>query len=198
MDNPNSGYNKNEYTIRFADLIWYIISKWRSIVIPMLIFALIVAGFGYFVKIKLNMSMGTREYYVQRLNQSSEHSQEEIDKLDVLAKILSEHNEQVEGQNQYFQNSILAHIDWMNVVTATASYRVDLKAKADIAELYILADAFSSRLNSEEFLAGTARVLGTEPKYLDELFNSRYVIPQLSSAVENSNEYSTVIIYLSI
>ncbi|MCR4607696.1 MAG: hypothetical protein K5771_08235, partial [Oscillospiraceae bacterium] len=46
--------------------------------------------------------------------------------------------------------------------------------------------------------AGTARVLGTEPKYLDELFNSRYVIPQLSSAVENSNEYSTVIIYLSI
>ena len=198
MDNLNPGNNKNDYTIRIVDLIWYILSKWRSIVISMLIFALTVAALGYCMNAKIKTPMSTREYYIQRLNESSEHSQEEIEKLDVLARIIAGHNEQVEGQNQYFQSSILAHIDWMNVVTATSSYRVDLNAKADIAELYILADAFCSRLNSEEFLAETAEKLGTESKYLDELFSARYVIPQPSSSVDNSNGFKTVIIYLSV
>ena len=47
MDNLNPGNNKNDYTIRIVDLIWYILSKWRSIVISMLIFALTVAALGY-------------------------------------------------------------------------------------------------------------------------------------------------------
>ena len=70
MDNPNPG-NNNDYTIRVVDLIWYILSKWRSIVISMLIFALTVAALGYCMNAKTN-SMSTREYYIQRLNESSE------------------------------------------------------------------------------------------------------------------------------
>lgn len=184
MDNVNNQVNRqvqpsqnNVVEIDLVSLMIYCLKKWRTIIVLMLIFAILLGG-----------AKGAKGYMAMRgasgTTEESEDAKQAKETYENQKKILETEidaiNKKMEQLNTYMKNSVLYNMDKNNVYRGSLIYYIDTGYQVDPNLSFQNTDktasvlkAYSSLLQSDSFYAAYRKSLekDVDPKYLRELVN---------------------------
>lgn len=172
--NKMTQYAMNEREIDIKDLFWEMAYRWRLILICVILITLLCGAYGFWHITRQRNARHTQEQIdVDSIKSTlTEEESREIDRLILYDNLLQE-------KNNYYDNSILMHIDPYNIQTVVLEYCIDTQyemnmsesVKADITPKLIA--AYREYFMQDVYLEDITELLTQqiEKKYLSELIS---------------------------
>lgn len=187
--------NSNVIEVKIRDLIWEIVSKWKSIFVFAIIGAVILAGVDYSQK----KSQESRQ--VETSNMDIESYQiDTVEKNRAKAYMILE--EQLQGQSEYMLHSPLMQLNPNSFYVGTLRYYIqsDESVKAAIGSAYdmsltseVLYEEISQALKLDDVqTAYASELIDTKATYCDFLFKTVNVFGE---ATAETTQYVTINVY---
>lgn len=110
-----SRINRDEREISISELWWYVISKWKWLVIGLVVGALLMGAFGAYKAYSANNAETSKEITMENL---TEEEQEEV-------KELIEDYEFYQAEVERLENNYLMNLDYNNLYRCLLTYYVD-------------------------------------------------------------------------
>lgn len=159
-----SRINRDEREISISELWWYVISKWKWIVIGMAVGAILFGAYGAYSAYKANEAARAnvpKEYTMEDL---TPEEQEEVEEL-------VEDYEHYKAEEEKLEKNYLMNIDYNNVTQNLVTYYIDtdysynyLEVKENYAETLVA--LYKIYLNGDEVYS---KIMELEIKELDEI-----------------------------
>lgn len=185
-----SRINRDEREISISELWWYVISKWKWLVIGMVVGALLMGAFGAYKAYSANNAENSKEIAMEDL---TEEEQEEV-------KALIEDYEFYKAEEERLENNYLMNLDYNNVSYYLVTYYVDTDYSynyMDVQENYAatLISMYKTFLYSDEVCEEIMKlnIDGVEESDLTYLFNTSSESNIVKIGVYADEEWSEII-----
>ena len=195
----NNNIENDETEIRLDDLIFFVLSHIKNIVVGMIIFALLIGGIGT-VSMALNTDDGiyTDEEKQEKAAVIAENF--EAGRLLELNQIVEKYNEYeklAQQQEYYYQNSEITKIDPTNTVKLELQYNFNSVSVnlIDVAEqtkdLQMILKNIETDLSNDDVYKNASEKLGTDESFIRELVTATDYVPFYSNVyVSAGSEYT--------
>lgn len=176
-------HNTQERELNLLDMFWYILLKWRPIIIAAFLFAVLFAGYSYYSSMK-QIQSHTKE-------QVEEIVLQEADEL-MIARYL-EYMDIYAKQLIYNEESPLMKLDPNGYYEGDVQYFVQVDGQTSEATQNAVVCAYENVLCSEEFYQSVGAILGDEIKenYYNEIIDYTQEMEKIAYSIDGgSNESS--------
>lgn len=176
-----SRINRDEREISISELWWYVISKWKWLVIGMVVGALLMGAFGAYKAYSANNAENSKEIAMEDL---TEEEQEEV-------KALIEDYEFYQAEVERLENNYLMNLNYTDVYRCLFSYYIDTDYSynyLDVQEDYAteLVSVYKTYVGSDEV---RHKIMELNIEGLDEI-DLNYII-----STSNEGNILRVVVY---